>query len=324
MRLTRHDLARALLLAAVATSVAHADEPAAPPPADAADPPKATTVDVVPPSVEAEKKREADEKAVANAKVTALVIPSPRDRSRPAFQLEPVIDVPLLGLGIVFRFGRSAKKQAAYCAPVCDDGGLNRLDKLTAGFWSPAWSTSSDLGIWSLRVGAAALLFGDEGARNGLNDALVVAEATLSASAASLFMTLAAGRPRPYVFGDPDHPEDLQAPLAKRNSSDASMSFLSGHTTEAFAFVTSLYMAERRLHPHSKQPLIVLGVGLGIASFVGVGRIMSGNHFITDVVGGAVVGSSVGVLVTALHHSPVRVVPIVSETQAGLGVKGSF
>ncbi|HUS32983.1 MAG TPA: phosphatase PAP2 family protein [Kofleriaceae bacterium] len=282
------------------------------------------TTDVVSPTGEEHAKAEADNKAVADSKVTALVLPSPHDRSRPAYQLEPKFDIPIIGIDLVFRFGRVAKTEKAYCAPVCDESELNAVDHLNAGFWNPTWSRASDIGLWSLRAGAVVLLTADEGIRNGLNDVVVVGEATFSASAVSLIMTLAAGRPRPYVFGDPTQPDQLKAPLGTRNSPTASMSFLSGHTTESFAFVTSLYMTERRLHPHSKGPKIMLGVGLTIATFVGVGRIMSGNHFITDVVGGAIVGSSVGVLVPALHRSPVSVVPIVSDTQAGLGVEGAF
>jgi hypothetical protein len=57
---------------------------------------------------------------------------------------------------------------------------------------------------------------------------------------------------------------------------------------------------------------------------------MSGYHFITDVVGGAVVGSSIGVLVSAVHKSPVHVVPITNHdaagnlTGAGAAISGSF
>jgi membrane-associated phospholipid phosphatase len=47
-------------------------------------------------------------------------------------------------------------------------------------------------------------------------------------------------------------------------------------------------------------------------------------HFITDVTGGLIVGSSLGVLVPALQDSPVKLVPVVSDAQRGLGVTGGF
>ena len=109
---------------------------------------------------------------------------------------------------------------------------------------------------------------------------------------------------------------------------DAGLSFLSGHTAQAFAIVTSLYITEHRLHPRSRYPHILLGAGLAVASAVGVSRVMAGYHFITDVVGGAVVGSSLGVLIGAVHPSPVHVVPVVNDSpagrQAGIGIQGSF
>src|SRR6185436_499492 len=102
---------------------------------------------------------------------------------------------------------------------------------------------------YGIGAAAAVLLVTDEGWLNALNDGVVIAEATLSATAVASIMTLAAGRPRPFLFGDPDHPEAIKAPLSVRNSGDAALSFLSSHTAESFAIATSLYLAERRLHP---------------------------------------------------------------------------
>lgn len=310
------ELVCGLILAALATATARAQP--------APEPLAAQGSDIAPPAPEASPKDVQDAKDVAKQAKLTPIIPSPRDPTRPAFQLYAEIDLPLLGVGMVFANARLAKTQSAYCAPVCNQASLNGLDRLNAGYWNPSWSTSSDIGLYGLGAAAAALLIVDEGPRPGLNDVAVIVEATLGASAVSSIMTLAAGRPRPYLYGDPAHPELMKAPLSTRNSADAALSFLSGHTTMSFAIATSLYVAEHRLHPHSRRPLIVLGAGLAVASFVGVGRIMSGNHFITDVAGGAVVGSSLGVLVSSMHHSPVTVVPVVSDTQAGLGVEGHF
>ncbi len=156
----------------------------------------------------------------------------------------------------------------------------------------------------------------------------MIGEATLSATALASIMTLAAGRPRPFLYGDPTAPAGYKAPLSIRNSGDAGLSFLSSHTAEAFAMVTSLYVAEHRLHPRSSVPKYVLGVGLAVASTIGVARVMSGYHFITDVVGGAVVGSSVGVVVSSIHSSPVHVVPVIDRrpegNAAGVALSGAF
>ena len=99
---------------------------------------------------------------------------------------------------------------------------------------------------------------------------------------------------------------------------------MSGHATVSFAIVTSLYLTERRLHPGETLPYAIFGAGPGVASFVATARVLAGGHFITDSIGGAVVGTSVGVLVPALHGSPVKVVPMVTPQVGYLSVVGSF
>jgi membrane-associated phospholipid phosphatase len=259
------------------------------------------------------------EKVEKQAKVAELtpIVPSPRDVTKPAYQLFAETDLPLVGIGLVFASARLIRTQPAYCAPECNKTDLNVIDRSTAGFWNPGWSTASDIGIYSLMGGAVTVLVVDEGALPALNDAVVVAESGLMATALSSVMTLAAGRPRPFLFGE-------KAPLADRNSADGGLSFLSSHATVSFAVVTSLYVTERRLHPGTTLPYVVLGAGLAAASFVATARVLAGRHFITDSVGGAVVGTSVGILVPALHGSPIKVVPTVTPKEGYVSVVGSF
>lgn len=272
-------------------------------------------------------KRENPEDQAKTADLTPLV-PSPEDVTRPAFQLYAEIDIPILAVGTVFALARRIRQQPAFCAPACDSVGLNSIDKATAGFYSAGWSSASDYALYGLAAGAAAVLVTDEGALAALNDAVVIGEATLSATAVASIMTLAAGRPRPFLYGDPTDPDGYKAPLSVRNSGDASLSFLSSHTAMAFAIATSVYVAERRLHPRSLRSKVVLGGGLAVSSFIALARVMAGYHFITDVVGGAVVGSSLGVLIGSVHPSPVRVVPTVKDSpsgrHAGIAIEFSF
>ena len=285
---------------------------------------------IAPPAPDAppEKVQEA-EKVADKAKLTPI-IPNPQQPTKPAFQLYAEIDVPILAVGAVFALARLTRTQPAFCAPLCVDttamGGapLNVLDRLVKGRYSAGWSTASDYELYGLGAATAVVLLHDEGCLNALNDAVVIGEASLSATAVSNIMTLAAGRPRPFLYGE-------NAPLSVRNSADAGLSFLSSHTTEAFALVTSLYVAEKRLHPSSvTRRRVILGVGLAAASMIAVSRVMAGYHFITDVVGGAVVGSSLGVLIGSVHGSPVQVVPVVNHddhtgaTAATLGIQGVF
>jgi membrane-associated phospholipid phosphatase len=273
---------------------------------------------IAPPAPDAPPQKVEQAKEVADKAKLTPIIPSPYNATQPAFQLYAEIDVPIVAVGGVFAASRLIKQQPAYCAPLCT-AKVNWLDNLTQGYYSAGWSTASDFELYGMGAAVAVLMVSDEGVLNSLNDAVVIGEATLAATAVANIMTLSAGRPRPLLYSD-------TAPLSVRNSPDAGLSFLSSHTAEAFALTTSFYVAEKRLHPNSNRSKVVLGVGLGLSTFVAVSRVMSGYHFITDVAGGAVVGSSIGILIASVHNSPVHVVPVVNpETKSsGISLQGSF
>lgn len=287
------------------------------------------SADIAKPAPDAPPEKVEKAKEVAKAADLTPILPNPNNPTKPAYQLYAEIDVPIIAVGTVFALARLNRTgehvPAAYCAPLCTSNNspaLNRVDELTKGWYSSSWSTASDFELYGMVVGGAALLISDEGVLNALNDGVVIGEATLSATAVSSIMTLAAGRPRPFLYGE-------KAPLSVRMSGDSALSFLSSHTSEAFAFVTSLYIAEKRLHPKTARPKIILGVGLGVASMIAVSRVIAGYHFISDVVGGAVVGSSLGILIGSVHGSPVQVIPVVNTDKngtqsAGLGLSGTF
>ena len=267
----------------------------------------------------AEEVKKDPEKAKAEENQSALtpIVPSPNNPYRPAFQLYSEIDIPVLTIGIVFASARLFRTQQPYCTH-CDPSELNAFDRTTAGYWSPQWGVASDVGLYGMPVLALGLLVGDEGFLPAINDAVVVAQSALLATAVSSVLTIAAGRPRPFLYGD-KAPEDV------RHSSDAGNSFISGHTTVTFAVVTSTWMAMRRLHPQNSLPsTIVLVAGLAAASFVGIARVESGKHFFSDVIGGALFGSATGVLIPALHSAPVRVVPQLGPQGNGFAIVGAF
>ena len=147
---------------------------------------------------------------------------------------------------------------------------------------------------------------------------MVVAETGLAATALASIMTIASGRPRPYMYGE-------KAPLDARNSPDGGLSFLSSHAAVSFGVATSTFMTLRRLHPHARATWIAMAVGGAAAALIASARVMGGMHFISDSVGGSLVGVSLGVLIPSLHHSPVAVVPVTAEGgQRGLALAFQF
>jgi membrane-associated phospholipid phosphatase len=304
----------------VTTRAAAQPAPApAPPPTTAPDgaPTVGKDPQIAPPSPGASPAKVEEAKEVAKAAQATPIVPDPKNPTRPAFQLYAELDLPVLGIGAIFAASRLVRTQKAFCAPLCDPNDLNALDRTTAGFYSVPWRNISDAGLYGTMALSAALLLADEGPLDALNDAVVVAESALSATAVSTMLTLAAGRPRPFLYG-------TNAPLADRDSADAGLSFLSSHASVTSSIAFSTFMTMKRLHPTSSGPYWVLAVGGALSLFVASARVMAGSHFITDSIGGMVVGSSLGVLVPVLHQSPVKIVPVVSDSQRGLGIGGTF
>ena len=92
-----------------------------------------------------------------------------------------------------------------------------------------------------------------------------------------------------------------------------------------FAVVTSTFMTLRRLHPGSRATWLAMAVGGAAAAFIASARVLGGMHFISDSVGGSVVGVSLGVLIPSLHRSPVAVVPLAADAgQRGLALAFRF
>jgi membrane-associated phospholipid phosphatase len=106
-----------------------------------------------------------------------------------------------------------------------------------------------------------------------------------------------AGRARPYV--DIDNPADFQ--LFRGLSDTKYRSFPSGHTINAFAFASALTREVQFWYPHSA--FYVGTVFYGGATLMGLSRIYNNKHWASDVLGGAAIGTLIGVKVVKFTHS---------------------
>lgn len=124
---------------------------------------------------------------------------------------------------------------------------------------------------------------------------VMYAEAALLAMGTKDLLKVAVNRHRPYHYFGGTPRELLDDP-------DSGLSFPSGHTTMAFAGAAFFSYVMFSLYPDSPLSWAALGGSLALASTTGVLRILSGNHFVTDVLVGAVIGSFWGVAVPFLHQ----------------------
>lgn len=238
--------------------------------------------------------------------VALLTKPAAAKAEEPAYQLQPTIDAPVSVVAGTVAAGWLLRNQLspAYCHPLCDRTALSPVDRNAAGLYNPAAGVASDVGLGVLLAGSFATLVLGEGPKRGINDAVVVGETVLVGLATSTLADVGFRRPRPYMYS-------TLAPLDKRMSGDGGLSFFSGHTTAAAGAAVAIYSTMRRipeLRPYAGWALMV---GASVVVGIGIGRIASGNHFPTDVLAGAVVGSSYGILIPALHKTPVRILPSV-------------
>jgi len=103
-------------------------------------------------------------------------------------------------------------------------------------------------------------------------------------------------RYRPYVYNE-------NVPYEVKQNVDATHSFLSAHTAVAFASAVFLSTTFDKYTPDSNLKPYIWTSSLLFASTVGYLRYVSGQHFPTDIITGAVIGSIIGYLIPLIHES---------------------
>ena len=151
-------------------------------------------------------------------------------------------------------------------------------------------------------VGSDVVLLGVAGwtALAGLLDAprgdwagnfAVYADAASSTAAATEWLKVLVRRKRPILYTD--------GALAAAGDPDNQQSFPSIHAGLAFAAATSYLIVSGREHlPHRTRNAILLYAGAAAVSAL---RVASGQHFPSDVLAGAALGSGIGWLVPTIH-----------------------
>ena len=119
-------------------------------------------------------------------------------------------------------------------------------------------------------------------------------ETLLIANGIKEWMKILVNRPRPYMYYD-GYPQD------KVDDGDWNCSFPSGHSTMAFAGAAFTSYLFNMYFPDSQWRFVVTGVSFGLAAITAGMRMASGNHFFTDVLTGAVLGTICGFAVPYMH-----------------------
>ena len=122
-------------------------------------------------------------------------------------------------------------------------------------------------------------------------------EAVVISTTAAYGIKILAGRARPRL--GIRKPHDFK--LGRGLSGDDYQSFPSGHTTAAFAFASAVSRETQFWWPGSRW---YLGTAMYAgATLVGVSRMYDNMHWASDVLGGAAIGTLLGLKVVKYHHS---------------------
>jgi len=253
--------------------------------------------------------------------------PPPDPHETSPYHVEPVATGAVLaGVGALWTlpyFIASPTAPPPACDP-CDANLLNAFDRSALGLHDARWRWAGNLLLVTPAASFLLLDVLDVGARRWrawLTDFVVIVEAMVIDGAIEELFRRAVRRPRPYLYEPGVYPED-------RRSAEASFSFYSGHTSAMFVMSVGLAYTWTLRHPGSRWRWLVWSGLLAVASVLPVARVLSGDHFPTDVIVGAVVGSSMGLFIPTLHRRraplPVALAPMYEGGAVGLSLTGRF
>ena len=175
--------------------------------------------------------------------------------------------------------------ETARCTP-CQPGTLPAFDRWAVRQTTTAWARASDILLVGLvTFGAVTTATADTGGAY----ATAMLEAGVWTVAATEWVKAGVGRHRPVMYTD-------GATVAARDRNNL-RSFPSGHTSLAFAVATSYWLARRdRTGSPGAEAWAVAGAAAGVGAF----RVLAGQHFLSDVVAGALLGVAGGAAVHAI------------------------
>lgn len=204
--------------------------------------------------------------------------------SVPAYEVAGVF-AGALGVGMTELYkGDIAAADPRWKTPPAFDGSVREGAK-----WSNTKLAGglSDAMVWGVIAPAAflsPLLLKSSYGRS----ALTIAEAAVATGVVTQIAKFSFARARPYAYYSNDY-----------SNPDSRLSFFSGHTSYSFALSLSSAMLLADAYPRHK--ILIYTVALIVAAIPGYLRLAADKHYFSDVMTGAVVGSSLAYGVVRLQ-----------------------
>lgn len=188
----------------------------------------------------------------------------------------------------LFPVSRSAAESAGVSVPL-DVSSINSFDRLLMFPYSEGPDLASEFTQYASWL-APAVFMAVSPPAGWIEIGLLYAGSTALSFGTRTVLKSVVDRDRPYMY--------FADPLAEGiESGDSRNSFPSGHTTMAFtgaAFAATLFALR---YPNSPYRISVTAAAFALAGTTAALRVASGNHFMSDVLAGAAIGSLSGFIV---------------------------
>lgn len=178
---------------------------------------------------------------------------------------------------------------------------LPSFDESAIRRWSPGADDASDIfkngSTLSPFLLTVPLLWRKQ-FRETLTLSVMYVEATLLCRSLTGMVKYTARRPRPYLYNDA-----VAMSVKLGEAKNATRSFFSGHTSTAFCgaiFTATLF---QDMYPDSPARFWVWGGAVTLAGTTGILRYYAGNHYPSDILVGALVGSALGYFLPRFHRN---------------------
>ena len=210
------------------------------------------------------------------------------------FKLNPYTDTALLVTGVGLSGASFMIKPTvpAFDGNLLNKNNVNAFDRLIMRPYSKSLDLTSTILEGTALLFPAVLMSSPLGEWGTIGT--MYAETVLITYGTKELFKIGVDRARPYMYFN-------GYPQSKVEDGDYLDSFFSGHSGLAFASATFASYVFCKYNPDSKWKAPVIATSYTLAGTVASLRLASGNHFLSDVLTGAVFGSAVGFLVPWVH-----------------------